>query len=70
MGTGTAPTADFDMKRFVVRDLARDSGRSVNVVLDGRNSAVAHGVEAALGRPARDFADFARQTAATGIWRA
>ena len=40
------------------------------VVLDGRNSDVAHGVEAALGRPARDFADYARRTAATGVWRA
>jgi uncharacterized protein YbjT (DUF2867 family) len=40
------------------------------VVLDGRNSDVAHGVEQALGRPARDFADYARRTAATGVWRA
>lgn len=40
------------------------------VVLDGRNSAVMHGVEEALGRPARDFSDFTRRTAATGIWRA
>ncbi|WP_065756333.1 NmrA family NAD(P)-binding protein [Bradyrhizobium paxllaeri] len=40
------------------------------VVLDGRNSAVAHGVEQALGRPARDFSDYARRTAATGVWRA
>jgi uncharacterized protein YbjT (DUF2867 family) len=37
-------------------------------VLDGRNTAVAHGVEQVLGRPARDFADYARATAATGIW--
>ncbi|MBT1512668.1 NmrA family transcriptional regulator [Bradyrhizobium sp. SRL28] len=40
------------------------------VVLDGRNSDVAHGVEQALGRPARDFADYARRIAATGVWRA
>ena len=40
------------------------------VVLDGRNSAVTHGVEATLGRPARDFADYARATAATGVWSA
>jgi uncharacterized protein YbjT (DUF2867 family) len=40
------------------------------VVLDGRNSGVMHGVEEALGRPARDFSDYARRTAATGIWRA
>ena len=40
------------------------------VVLDGRNSDVTHGVEQALGRPARDFSDYARRTAATGVWRA
>ena len=40
------------------------------VLLDGRNSAVAHGVEQALGRPARDFAEYARRTAASGAWRA
>jgi len=39
------------------------------VVLDGRNSKVMHGVEEALGRPARDFSDYVRKTAATGIWR-
>jgi hypothetical protein len=39
-------------------------------VLDGRNSGVMHGVEQALGRPARDFSDDARKTAATGVWRA
>ncbi|HET6224186.1 MAG TPA: NmrA family NAD(P)-binding protein [Dongiaceae bacterium] len=41
-----------------------------SVVLDGRNSDVAHGVEQALGRPARDFADYISRTAATGVWRA
>jgi uncharacterized protein YbjT (DUF2867 family) len=40
------------------------------VVLDGRNSRVTHGVVDALGRPARDFSDYTRNAAATGIWRA
>jgi uncharacterized protein YbjT (DUF2867 family) len=40
------------------------------VVLDGRNSQMMHGVEEALGRPARDFADYARAAAATGVWGA
>ncbi|MBJ9969333.1 NmrA family NAD(P)-binding protein [Burkholderia seminalis] len=40
------------------------------VVLDGRNSAVAQGVEETLGRPAHDFADYARAVAATGVWSA
>jgi uncharacterized protein YbjT (DUF2867 family) len=37
-------------------------------VLDGRNAQVCDGVQRVLGRPARDFADYARDTAATGIW--
>ena len=37
-------------------------------VLDGRNAYLTNGVERALGRPARDFADFARAVAATGAW--
>lgn len=39
-------------------------------VLDGRNASVADGVTRALGRPPRDFADYVRDTAATGIWKA
>lgn len=39
-----------------------------NVVLDGRNSSVTYGVQEALGRPARDFSDYVRKTAATGVW--
>ena len=39
-------------------------------VLDGRNSRVMHGMEEALGRPARDFSDFARATASAGVWGA
>jgi uncharacterized protein YbjT (DUF2867 family) len=37
-------------------------------VLDGRNASVADGVRRALGRAPRDFADYARATAATGVW--
>jgi uncharacterized protein YbjT (DUF2867 family) len=37
-------------------------------VLDGRNSSVTPDVERALGRPPRDFSDYVRETAATGIW--
>ncbi|EJM18275.1 putative nucleoside-diphosphate sugar epimerase [Pseudomonas sp. GM21] len=37
-------------------------------VLDGRNTPVTDGVQQALGRPARDFTDYARRTAKTGIW--
>lgn len=37
-------------------------------VLDGRNSHLADGVQRALGREPRDFVDYAKDTAATGIW--
>ena len=39
-------------------------------VLDGRNSSTADGVQRALGRPPGDFADYAKRTAATGVWNA
>jgi uncharacterized protein YbjT (DUF2867 family) len=38
------------------------------VVLDGRNAYLADGVQRALGRQPRDFSDYARDAAATGIW--
>jgi len=37
-------------------------------VLDGRNTALADGVQLALGRPARDFSNYVRRTAETGVW--
>ena len=37
-------------------------------VLDGRNAHLSDGVQRALGRAPRDFADYARDTAATGVW--
>jgi uncharacterized protein YbjT (DUF2867 family) len=37
-------------------------------VLDGRNAHLADGVQRALGREPRDFADYAGNAAATGVW--
>ncbi|OCI96885.1 NmrA family transcriptional regulator [Rhizobium sp. AC27/96] len=37
-------------------------------VLDGRNSRVEEGVRQILGRQPKDFSDYARETASTGIW--
>lgn len=37
-------------------------------VLDGRNASVTDGVRRALSREPRDFADYARDAAATGVW--
>jgi len=38
-------------------------------VLDGRNAYTTDGVQRALGRPPKDFADYAREIAATGLWK-
>ena len=37
-------------------------------VLDGRNTRPQDGVRRALGRAPRDFGEYARTTAATGVW--
>lgn len=37
-------------------------------VLDGRNAHLTDGVQRALGRAPRDFADYARSVAASGVW--
>jgi uncharacterized protein YbjT (DUF2867 family) len=37
-------------------------------VLDGRNAYLTDGVQRALGRESKDFADYARDVDATGIW--
>ena len=39
-------------------------------VVDGRNARTTDGVRRALGREPRDFSDFARDAAATGVWNA
>ncbi len=39
-------------------------------VLDGRNAYLTDGVKRALGRPPKDFAEYAREIAATNVWRA
>jgi len=37
-------------------------------VLDGRNACLTDGVSRALGRPPRGFAEYVRETAASGVW--
>jgi hypothetical protein len=38
------------------------------VELDGRNASLADGEQRALGREPQDFADYARETASSGVW--
>ncbi len=39
-------------------------------LLDGRSSRLTDGVRQVLGRGAREFADFVRENAAAGVWKA
>ena len=41
-----------------------------STVLDGRNAYLTDGVQRALGRPPKDFANYAKEMAATSVWRA
>ena len=47
-----------DMLTYLCREL-----------LDGRNATLCDGVQQALGRAPRDFADFCRSAAASGVWK-
>ena len=40
-----------------------------STVLDGRNAYLCDGVQRALGRPPKDFVEYARGVAATGVWK-
>ncbi|MEV4350819.1 NmrA family NAD(P)-binding protein [Actinoplanes sp. NPDC049596] len=56
------------------QDVLREIGLPVELgdmfrhILDGRNVRPADGVREALGRPARDFAQYADRHAGTGVW--
>ncbi|MBO9436638.1 NmrA family NAD(P)-binding protein [Ruegeria sp. R13_0] len=53
--------ANGEMIADVITDIARET-------LDGRNANLAGGVQRALGRAPRDFAEFARKAATSGAW--
>jgi uncharacterized protein YbjT (DUF2867 family) len=56
------------MRPFVPEDIVQFLNELFTVVLDGRNTQVMHGVQEALGRPPRDFAEFVRKSVAAGAW--
>ncbi|MFB6820144.1 NAD(P)H-binding protein [Streptomyces virginiae] len=64
-----APIAMEDY-RAVLREngLPEDFAELFTLILDGRNAYLVDGVEEVLGRPPRDFSDFAREAAASGVW--
>src|SRR5215217_7733975 len=47
---------------------ARVFAEIFGTVLDGRNAYLTDGVQRALGRPPRDFTEYAAATAPTGVW--
>ncbi|MGP3691732.1 NmrA family NAD(P)-binding protein [Streptomyces sp. IBSNAI002] len=63
------PVSDEDY-RAVLREngLPEEFADLFALILDGRNAHLVHGVQEVLGRPPRDFADFAREAAASGVW--
>ncbi len=50
------------------REVAQPLADLIAEVLDGRNAYVTDGVERALGRRPRDFSEYARAAAASGVW--
>lgn len=64
-------TDDFT-EALTAQEIPREEARAfadlIAEVLDGRNSYLTDGVQQALGRPARDFSEFARTAAANGAF--
>ncbi|MGX2998539.1 NmrA family NAD(P)-binding protein [Streptomyces sp. JNUCC 64] len=62
------------LTREVFRAALEETGQPLDYLMltdlltSGRNAHLAHGVQEVLGRPARDFADYARDAAARGTW--
>ena len=56
------------LEQGVPAEFANPLTELIATVLDGRNASLSDGVRRALGREPRDFADFARDAAASGAW--
>lgn len=69
----TPSTAEEFMADLAQDGIPRDDTQALaklfEEILDGRNSSVTSDLESALGRPSRDFTDYARRTAASGVWQ-
>jgi uncharacterized protein YbjT (DUF2867 family) len=60
----------FDQYRDALREhgMPEEFSELFSNILDGRNAKLTDGVQRALGREPKDFADFARDAAASGAW--
>ncbi len=71
VGFRTVPLGDFTtglVAQGVPGDVVDLTRYLFAEVLDGRNARLGDGVQQALGREPRDFADYARDAAARGAW--
>lgn len=65
-----APVALEDYRDFLVSVGApEDFADLFELINDGRNAHLVHGVEEALGRRPKDFTEFAADVARTGVWQ-
>lgn len=55
-------------EQSVPDEVVAHATRLFTELLDGRNAHLTGGVQRAIGREPRDFADYARDTATTGVW--
>jgi uncharacterized protein YbjT (DUF2867 family) len=62
----TSALAQYELPEDVVALM----GYLFTEVLDGRNAQLSDGIRQALGRAPRDFGDYARDAAASGVWNA
>ncbi|MFF4371243.1 NAD(P)H-binding protein [Streptomyces sp. NPDC001594] len=63
------PVSDGEFRAALRQEgLPEEFAELFALILDGRNAHLVHGVEEVLGRRSRDFADYAREAAATGVW--
>jgi uncharacterized protein YbjT (DUF2867 family) len=67
-GVPIEPFADALREQGMPEDEASLISFLFTEVLDGRNAHLSDGVLRCLGRAPRSFADYARRTAATGVW--
>ncbi|MET0987200.1 MAG: NmrA family NAD(P)-binding protein [Steroidobacteraceae bacterium] len=58
----------ISLRAYVPEDIVQLMNELFTVVLDGRNTQVKQGVAEALGRPARDFSVYVRETVRSGAW--
>ncbi|MFJ9343394.1 NAD(P)H-binding protein [Streptomyces sp. NPDC101733] len=63
------PVSDADYRAVLrAEGVPEDFAELFALILDGRNAHLTGVVREVLGREPRDFADFAREAAATGVW--